>query len=81
MSYPAEFFTPQELHALSGSPQPKRQIAWLQDQRIAFVTSIDGRPLVYRTKLIPEPEVAQNGTPAFDFSAIHATSRKTAQRR
>lgn len=78
---PAEFFQPEELRALAGTPQRSRVIAWLVERRIHHHVGRHGWPIVYRNGLLQtQPESPQNEQPAFDFIAARA-SRTSKTRR
>ena len=47
-----------ELHELTGTPQPKRQIAWLKAEGFIFRVGSDGR-----VKMLREHVTAQLGAP------------------
>lgn len=75
---PKEFFTPEELAELLGTPQPKRQRELLTEAGVPFVPSVSGYPRVYRDKLLPQAKTAQNDV--FDFAAIARRPSKAASK-
>lgn len=74
MSLPPEFFTPDELAAILGTPQPKRQRELLSKQGVPYAVSASGHPRVYRDKLLPSQDVVTIES-NFDFSSL--AGRKT----
>lgn len=74
---PPEFFTAEELAELLDTPQPARQVKILEAQRVPFVRSAAGRPLVYRDRLIPAPIEAHNPEATFDYAAARAPRTPT----
>ena len=45
------FLTPDELNELTDSPRKDRQIAWLMEHGVRFVTSLSGRPKVLQVEI------------------------------
>lgn len=75
---PDEFFSVAEIQEISGRRQRARIIAWLETSRIPHIIGRHGWPLVYRDRLLPQPNrEAQNDSliSTFNFAAIHATRR------
>lgn len=77
-SLPVEFFTPDELAEILGTPQPKRQRELLSKQGVPFAVSASGHPRVYRDKLLPSSDVVTIDQ-TIDFSAL--AGRKTQKAR
>jgi hypothetical protein len=77
VSLPAEFFTPEELAEILGTPQHSRQCELLEKQGVPFVRAASGKPRVYRDKLLPAAQIPQNDD--FDFSSLAPGARRKAK--
>jgi hypothetical protein len=73
MTWPAELYSPAELHAMSGYVQPAAQRRWLEMHGIPYVPRRDGVPLVRRDDVRPATSAS-----AINLGALDAR-RKTAK--
>lgn len=72
-----EFLQPDELRRLSGLTQTAAIRRWLERAGVRFVTAPDGRPLVYRTGLVPGAVAAPGAQPAqINVGALGARRRR-----